>query len=225
VTNDIRLVIFDLAGTTVEDDGQVPRAFEAALAERGIDADADAIQRVRGSSKREAIRRFLPPTPDRDRLADETYRSFRDHLTRLYRTDGIRSVEGAAQVFAWLKARRIRLALNTGFDRDITTLLLDALQWNDVADAVVCGDDVDRGRPAPDMILRAMRLTGVDSAREAANVGDTVLDLEAADRAGVAWNIGVLTGAHGRAALEPVPHTHLLDSVRDLPSLWERAAS
>ena len=225
VATDIRLVIFDLAGTTVEDDGQVPRAFEAALTERGIAVTPDAIHRVRGSSKREAIRQFFPAAPDRDRQAEETYRSFHDHLARLYRTEGIRSVDGARQVFDWLRERRVQLALNTGFDRDITRLLLDTLGWNDLTDVVVCGDDVAAGRPAPDMIRRAMTLSGLESAQHLANVGDTILDLEAGNRAGAGWNIGVLTGAHDRASLERAPHTHLLDSVRDLPALWEHPAS
>ena len=47
-------------------------------------------------------------------------------------------------------------------------------------------------------------------------MGDTTLDLESAARAGVRWNIGVLSGAHAKEALERAPHTHLLDSVADL---------
>jgi hypothetical protein len=37
----------------------------------------------------------------------------------------------------------------------------------------------------------------------------------------VGWNIGVLSGAHDRLALESAPHTHLLDSVADVPGIWE----
>jgi phosphoglycolate phosphatase-like HAD superfamily hydrolase len=52
-------------------------------------------------------------------------------------------------------------------------------------------------------------------------VGDTVLDLQAAHNAGVAWNIGVVSGAHTRAQLEAAPHTHLLDSVADVMGVWD----
>jgi len=54
-------------------------------------------------------------------------------------------------------------------------------------------------------------------------VGDTTLDLLAGHNAGVRWNIGVLSGAHGRPALEGAPHTHLLPSVADLLGLWAAA--
>ncbi len=64
-----------------------------------------------------------------------------------------------------------------------------------------------------------MRATGVTRAARVANVGDTTRDLEAAARAGVGWNVGVLSGAHDRATLERAPHTHLVGSVAALSAL------
>ena len=55
--------------------------------------------------------------------------------------------------------------------------------------------------------------------RRVVNVGDTALDLESGWNAGVGYNIGVLSGAHGRDQLQQAPHTHLLASVADLPEL------
>jgi phosphonatase-like hydrolase len=113
------------------------------------------------------------------------------------------------------------VALNTGFDRDMTGLLLNALGWSDgIVDAVVCGDDVLQGRPAPYLIFRAMEATAVSSVHRVANVGDTTLDLQAGYNAGVRWNIGVLSGAHDRQSLETAPHTHLLSSVTEVTRLW-----
>jgi phosphonatase-like hydrolase len=215
--NDIRLVVFDLAGTTVHDGGEVPIAFTRAMGDHGVAIDTRTIEDLRGSSKREAINRLVPGGPDRARIADAAYRSFRDHLRTLYADGGIRPIAGAEKVFARLRRLGFRVALNTGFDRDITDLLLDALAWRTGAvDAVVCGDDVRHGRPAPDLIHRAMKMTGVSDVSHVANVGDTVLDLTAGHNAGVAWNIGVCSGAHTRARLEEAPHTHILESVADL---------
>ncbi len=118
--------------------------------------------------------------------------------------------------------RGVRIALNTGFDREITTLLLRALGWQALADAVVCGDDVARGRPAPDMILRAMALTSASDPQHVMNVGDTVLDLQAGCAVGVRWNVGVLTGAHSHDQMERAPHTHILNSISDIPRLTHR---
>lgn len=215
-----RLVVFDLAGTTVRDDGQVPAAFVSALSGQGIVVTPEQIVGVRGASKKDAIGHFVPEGADHPRRVDEAYRAFQENLSRLYGGGGAAPIEGAEAAFAWLRGREVRIAFNTGFDRVITDLLLSALRWSDLADVVVCGDDVPQGRPAPDLILRAMEITGVRDPLDVANVGDTTLDLVAADRARVRFNIGVLSGAHDLGRMEKAPHTHLLRNVGELPRLW-----
>jgi len=214
----IRLAVLDMAGTTVQDGGQVPDAFAAALASYGVHVTAGEITRVRGASKRQAIRELLQARGVRIDLCDEVYAVFREDLERRY-ADTARAIPHAAETMAGLRASGIRVALNTGFDRPTTAALLNALGWTGVADAVVCGDDVSEGRPAAAMILKCMEVTGITDPSHVANVGDTVLDLRAGYRAGVRFNIGVLSGAHGRAALEAEPHTHLIESVAALPSI------
>jgi len=221
----IDLVCFDLAGTTVVDDGQVPQAFATALAEHGIAVGEADIRNVRGASKRQAILDLLPAGPGREDSAARALSTFREHLARLYKGT-VREILGASDTFGWLRSRGVRVALNTGFDRETAQMLLDALGWREgTVDAVVCGDDVARGRPAPDMILRCMKLTGVSAAGSVANVGDTVIDLQAGHNAKVTWNVGVLTGAHDRARMAAQPHTHLLSSVAELPGLFAEATS
>ena len=212
------LVIFDMAGTTVEDRGQVPSAFAATLAANNIAITADEITRIRGASKRQAIRNLVPASSDG--LADRIYAQFRENLSAAYSNGGARAVPGADLVIHDLKKKGVKIAITTGFDRDIATLLLSRIGWTrQTIDVVVCGDDVANGRPAPDMILMAMKITGVDDPALVANVGDTTLDLESAARAGVRWNIGVLSGAHSREALERAPHTNIIQSVADLGSV------
>ncbi len=219
---DLELVIFDLAGTTIEDRGQVPDAFTAALAEHGINVTREQVKGVRGASKREALLRLIPAGPEQAQRAEEAYASFRAHLARRFTSAGVRAIPGSVSVFRSLHERGIRVALNTGFDRETTALLLSALGWaHGMVDAIVCGDDVRQGRPAPDLIFRAMEAVGVDNVQQVANIGDTTLDLEAGHNAGVRWNIGVLSGAHDRQSLENAPHTHLISSVAELFRLFE----
>lgn len=215
----IRLVVLDMAGTTVQDGGQVPHAFTAALATYGLHVTSAEITRVRGASKRRAIRELLEARGVRLDLCDQVYATFREDLERRY-AETARPMPHAAETMARLRANGMRVALNTGFDRPTTMTLLEALGWSArVADAVVCGDDVEEGRPAAAMILKCMELTAITDPFRVANVGDTVMDLRAGHRAGVRFNIGVLSGAHNRATLEAEPHTHLIESVAELPDL------
>jgi phosphonatase-like hydrolase len=224
--NDIELVVFDLAGTTIEDAGEVPQAFTAALQAHGLAVTSEALQTVRGASKREIIKHFVErqfpgETSSVVARTEQISTAFRQHLTEIYTSRGVKEIPGTAETFAWLRRRNIKIALNTGFDRELMQLLLQFVQWEkDFVHAVICGDDVTQGRPAPYLIFHAMEATGVIDVSRVANVGDTMLDLHAGRNAGVQWNIGVLSGAHQREQLEKFSHTHLLPSVAALPALW-----
>jgi phosphonatase-like hydrolase len=222
------LVVFDLGGTTVRDNGDVPAAFVEALAAAKLHVDAAEIDGWRGASKRETIRRLLEqrrpdlPPEAQDALASSVYGEFRSALAARLRQANDLSLPGVTRAFQRLKAAGIRVALNSGFDRDILNLILGIVAWPDgLLDAIVCGDDVATGRPAPLMIFRSMALTGVTDAHRVAVVGDTRLDLEAGLNAGAGYRIGVLGGAHDRATLERAPHTHILSSAAAVPDLWK----
>jgi beta-phosphoglucomutase-like phosphatase (HAD superfamily) len=138
------LVVLDLAGTTVRDRGEVPDAFVSALAEHGLRVTKEELVSVRGARKRDAVLRFVPEGGGREERAAAAYASFQEQLARRYR-ESAAAIPGAEEAIAALRARGIRVALNTGFDRAITELLLSALGWDRVADAVVCGDDAEPG--------------------------------------------------------------------------------
>jgi len=215
------LVVFDLAGTTVADRGEVAESFRAAFAAEGLPLEPAELARLRGASKRRAVRELLPADPGREARAERLYERFRSELAERFVRRGVTALADAESIFARLRREAVAVALNTGFDRQVTRLLLDALGWDfGVVDAVVCGDDVPRGRPAPDLIHAAMETAGVTRVERVAAVGDTVRDLEAGRRAGVRWNVGVLSGAHDRSTLAAAPHTHLLPSIGDLPALF-----
>ena len=220
------LLVSDLAGTTVYDRGEVPAAFADALREAAVPFDPAEITAWRGASKREVLGRLLARDgAPADAVAERlplVYGRFHTLLAERLALAAPVSLPGVGETFARLRAAGIRIALTTGFDRALVEQLLAAVDWAELVDTWVSSDDVLLGRPAPDMIVLAMRRCGVTDADRIAVVGDTRLDLEAARNAGARWRVGVLTGAHDLATLAAAPHTHLLDSVRDLPSLWLR---
>jgi phosphonatase-like hydrolase len=222
-TTGIALVVFDMAGTTIEDAGQVPEAFTKVLLGHGIAITESELNALRGASKRDAIRHFasLQNPDDVDARTAAIFDDFRAYLSELFRAGGVKPIDGAAATFAWLRGRKIKVALNTGFDRTIADLIIQAVGWPAAVDTMVCGDDVANGRPAPDLIFKAMERTGVSDAAQVMAVGDTVLDLRAGRNAGAGRVVGVLSGAHRRAQLESEPHDDLINSVAELPALFE----
>jgi phosphoglycolate phosphatase len=221
---EIKLVVFDIAGTIIEDRGEVARAFSAALENNGIPFSKDELKRRMGASKREVIRHFagqLGPDTQLPEIVEATYGCFRSKLEKLYE-ERIAPIDGAGATFYWCRDHDIQIATATGFYREISDLILEKTGWKDVFTANISSSDVRMGRPAPYMIFRAMEAAGVQGVQEVINVGDTPLDLKSARNAGVRGNIGVLSGSYDRQSLEREPHTDIIRSIAELPALIER---
>ena len=222
-----KLVVFDLAGTTVDGADQVPHFLQKALADYGVDIPfADANERM-GLPKPVAIRELLeihalPPTTTDD-LVSRIHRRFVQDMTDYYQNSpDVKEKEGTSETFAFLKKHNIRVAVDTGFDRQITDAILERLCWRarNLIDTSVTSDEVENGRPHPDMILKAMQLTGIAEVTEVAKVGDTASDMQQGRSAGCRWVIGVTTGAYTAEELQKEPHTHLIQKLAELPAIF-----
>jgi len=223
----ILLVVFDIAGTTVHDDGTVGDCLGRALLTAGVAVDRERVNAVMGEPKPVAIAKLLARKSGRAVGADaeqvrEIYARFEALMVAHYRSStDVRPVDGAEDVFRALKDSGIRVALDTGFNRVIVDAILQRLGWRDggIVDVTVASDEVARGRPYPDLIDRAMLLTGVTRGADVAKVGDTPSDLLEGTAAGCSRVIGVTTGSHTREALAGHPHTDLVDHLREVPPL------
>jgi phosphonatase-like hydrolase len=219
------LVVFDMAGTTVHDDDSVNRCVRAALAAAGLSVTATAVNAVMGIPKPEAIARLIDQSELRAALGtqiDAIHDDFVRRSIEFYARDrSVREVAGAGRVFAALKAHGIKVALETGFGRSITRVILDRLGWseNPLIDATIASDEVAKGRPYPDMINILMARLGVLDPARVAKVGDTPADLEEGFRAGCGLVVGVTGGTHTRGELERHPHTALIESIAEFPGL------
>ena len=221
----IELVVFDMAGTTVYDGDAVLHSLQAALQSEGIETERGEINAVMGITKPVAIAHIL--TEKRGVISDKEevnriYKKFLAQMLGYYREHpDVREVEGATQTFQTLRSTGIKIGLDTGFSRPIADTILARLGWNHAGliDATVTSDEVENGRPAPDMILRLMELTGVSDMSNVVKVGDTPSDLQQGTSAGCRFVVGVTEGSHTRAELELLPHTHLIGTVAELPKL------
>jgi phosphonatase-like hydrolase len=218
----IDLMALDIAGTTVDEGGAVYHALRAAVASAARSpASDDDVRDWMGADKRAAIRGLMATVGRADLTGAEVndiYDDFRGRLSAAYDAYPPRPVPGVSDLLARLRDRGVKVALTTGFPRDITDPLLARLGWrlDGELDAVVTVDEVASGRPAPYLVFHAMELTGAVDVRRVLVAGDTARDLEAGTRAGAGYVVGVLSGGQSRATLERAPHTHLLDSLADL---------
>lgn len=216
----IQLAVLDMAGTTVADDGLVERAFTAAIGAQGIEVGSprydELIAYVRatmGESKITVFRALLATEDE----AQQANRDFEKAYGELI--DDLRPIDGAEAAIRELQDAGIKVCLTTGFSETTQHSILTALGWQQLADLTLCPAQAGRGRPYPDMVLKALRELRADGVRNVAVAGDTAYDMTTGIRAGAGIVAGVLTGAHGNEQLSAAGATHVLESVRDLPGL------
>ncbi|MFC7344257.1 phosphonatase-like hydrolase [Saccharopolyspora griseoalba] len=218
----IELVVLDMAGTTVRDDGLVERAFDSALDDAAVRVGTAEHQRAQryvwetmGQSKIEVFCALFPGEPDRARRANAVFERCYDDLV----ARSCEPVDGAENAIGSLRDAGVRVCLTTGFARGTRERLLERLGWSDLVDLVVGVEEAGRGRPHPDMIQTAARHFGVIDPRRVAVAGDTGYDVLAGTRSGASVVAGVLTGAHDARTLTEHGATHVLESVADLPAV------
>ena len=219
----IALVVFDIAGTTVKDNDNVGETFQAALDKFGYQVPLDQINPYMGYEKNEAIREILKTYQgdteviDGDHVA-AIHRSFVGRMVRYYETTEIEPLPHVEDTFAKLHEMGIKIALNTGFSRNIANVIIEKLGWFDsgLIDFMVASDEVPQGRPHPHMIHKLMGRAGVDDALKVAKVGDTEVDVNEGKNVGCRYVIGVTTGAYSREELEPYHPTHIVDDISEV---------
>lgn len=219
--NEVKLVVFDLAGTTVRDQNAVPRTLKETLAQFDVQVSTQEMVMVMGIPKPVAIRSIYEEKVGAapSALVHEIHQAFVTSMQHFYNSEQFEGEkEGVSETFVRLKQAGISVAVDTGFDRAITDPLLARLGWvkKGLIDCSVTSDEVMHGRPYPDMIFKAMEMTRVTSALSVAKVGDTASDMREGQSAGCPWVIGVTTGAFSRAQLEQEYHTHLIEQLPEV---------
>ncbi|GHH82685.1 putative haloacid dehalogenase-like hydrolase [Kitasatospora indigofera] len=222
MSTDIRLVVLDMAGTTVADDGLVELAFRSAAAALGVEADSPEHRRMlehvhatMGESKISVFRHLF----GEEEKAQRANLAFEEAYHDLVGAGHCAAIPGAAEAIAELRGQGRKVVLTTGFSRATQDSILNALGWQSIADLTLCPAEAGRGRPYPDMVLTALLRTGTDSVRQIAVAGDTGYDMLTGTRSGAPVVAGVLTGAHGEERLRADGATHVLASITELPKL------
>ncbi len=201
---DIELVIFDMAGTVVDYGSCAPAGvFIDLFAKRGIDVSIEEARTPMGLQKKDHIR-MMSQMPSirqkwlhkfsREVTEQDIHKMYEDfipmQIEQLCKFSQI--IPGAADVFDSLRKKNIKIAATTGYNRQMTSIVTEEMKKQGLeADAVVCAEDVESGRPAPWMIFRCMEMLGVFAVHRVFKVGDTIADILAACNAGV-WSAAVV---------------------------------
>jgi phosphonatase-like hydrolase len=235
----IKMVMFDLSGTTVHDDTGVRDCLHQAAVEFSLNTTPEEILLHMGTNKIRLYQFLIArsqgqqidfrdfekfQSPETLELATRVFHRYEEIMIAHYRSE-VREVPGAADTFRWCHAHGIKVATDTGFHKEITMAIMHGLGWlrDGLVDISVDVSDVpgERGRPAPFMIFHAMAQLDIQNVGEVLKIGDTPADMLEGTNAGCRGVVGVLSGPRPVTAWGCYRHTHVIPSVANLPQLIE----
>jgi len=221
----VKLVVLDLLGTTVTDTGATQRALRDTLSEAGHVGAESLVSRFDGYDSQEIVRKVLTelnfPVDEIESRLGSLHASFVERTLEHFGAIDAQPIEGLLQVVTTLRDAGFKTTLASTLPRNVVDCILLSAGWFDIPlfDNTVACNEVAQARPAPDMIEMAMAFGGIERASDVCKVGDTPADLLEGHQAGCGMNVAVTTGSFTNEQLSSYPHTHIIDSIRDLPDI------
>jgi len=206
--------IFDLDGTLIDSVYQHVIAWSEALDSEGLSLPISRIHRKIGMSS-ELFAQQLLREVDGQLDADRITRVKKRQGEAFDRMNGqIKALPGAHELLTVLTGADIPWAIATSGSPEATASNLEKLGLNTSGTMVLTGDDVEHGKPEPDLFLKAAERLGVPIER-AYIVGDSIWDLLGARRCH-ALGLGLKSGGVGEEELQRAGALRVYEDPADL---------
>ena len=189
----VRGCIFDFNGTLLFDTPAHADAWRAFLLEEGIAVtDADIQKHIQGRPNPDILRHFLGELTDQEILTCSKRKEEKYRAVCLQKNDWFRLVDGVPEMFDRLQAEGVPFTIATSSQWDNVSFYFEHLgldRWF-TPETLVFDDGKMRGKPAPDIYLRAMALIGCRP-DECAVFEDSLSGIQAGRAAGAGWIVAV----------------------------------
>jgi len=209
MTNPRPIAILDIDGTLVDSNYFHAIAWFRAMRDHGHTLPMWRIHRAIGMGGDQLVPALLGKDVD-EKQGDD----IRDTRGPIYKElmPEVQPLEGAHELIADLKERGLTIVLASSSPEDDLEHYLELLDARDLADAWTTEEDVDATKPAPDLVRAALEKAGTDNA---AMIGDTRWDVEAAGKAGIE-TVCLMTGGWSEQELRDAGAVAVFESVDDL---------
>jgi HAD superfamily hydrolase (TIGR01509 family) len=211
------VAILDIDGTLVDTNYQHAIAWYRSFREHGIVLPIWRIHRHIGMGGDQLVGALTDDQTENEK-GDEIRATEKDNYFQLI--DEVQTMDQSRELIEALKQRGHTVVLASSAKDDEVEHYLDLLDARDLADAWTTSADVEATKPAPDLVSAALERAG-GSNHEAAMVGDTPWDVEAAKKAGVE-TLAVLTGGFSVQELRDAGALDVFESVAELCGALDR---
>ena len=181
--NAVKAVVFDMDGVILDSQGLALKAWARAVADLGYSLTEELNLEMVGRNVPDSnaiLRRALGP----EFPVEAARRAAREVFAELTPATGVPLKPGVEPLLDLLESKGLRKAVATSTPRPACVRHLQHWKLLDRFSAIVCGDEVPSGKPAPDIFLRAAQLLNVQPA-DCVVIEDSFAGIRAAHAAGM----------------------------------------
>ena len=157
----IKAVIFDMDGVIFDTERVYLEIWQSVFEKYGYKMTKELYITVMGTGRKNVIKTFLENFGD-DLPIEKMYEEKDNQLFYLIENQGIPLKKGVKELFSMLKEKNYKIALATSAKRDRVEKQIKDKWLKESFDAIVCGDDVEKGKPSPDIFLKAAKKIDVE---------------------------------------------------------------
>ncbi len=221
VYKDINMLVFDMAGTTINEKGIVYETLYDTMSNFGLNVSRNEIYKWHGLNKYEVLNNYL--TNDKkvsdeinNCIREQLYSNFDSNLKERYFTSSNLDLidDNLPILFDKLRKKNIKIALNTGYSKEIQESIIKKLNMNEFIDDYISSEEVKYGRPYPYMIHKLMERNNILNSKNVIKFGDTNNDILEGINANCIASVGVLSGADSFKNLKNA--NHIINSIMDI---------
>ena len=214
-----KMLVCDMAGTIIQERGIVYNALFNTIRLIDKNLSRSNINKFYGFNKTEVIDHFVDKKKmDSPEVVKMNLNSeFNYFLKKEYSNNSNVSLinKNIPHFFNALRDHDIKIALNTGYNREIQKLLIDKFELNDCIDDYISSEEVKKGRPQPFMIKELMKRNSIDDSNQVIKIGDTVADIFEGKNANCK-TVAVLSGSETKNLLVKYNPDFILNNIMDL---------
>ncbi len=226
IYKNVKLLVFDMAGTTINEKGIVYDTLYNTIKNFGLNITRNELSNWYGCNKYEVLNHFLYKDKKNIKMdqiqkcvQEQLYSNFDNNLKEKYfafNSDIEVIDEKLPDILYNLKKKDIKISLNTGYSKDIQESIIKKLNMNELIDDYISSEEVKFGRPYPYMIYRLMERNNIQSVKSVIKFGDTQNDILEGINANCLSSIGLLTGAETKEQLKNAGANIILNNLKSI---------
>lgn len=181
--NMIKAVIFDMDGLMIDSERVTYDGYVVECGKLGLKMEEEFYIRTLGLPLPTVFQMYFEQYGSNFPM-EQVLDGVHQYMDERFRKEGVPVKEGLRELLQYLKRHGYKTVIATSSNRDRVDRILGQTKLEEYFDSSICGDEIEKGKPNPDVFLKSCEKAGVKP-EEAIVLEDSEAGIQAAYTAGI----------------------------------------